>query len=227
LEPKIIISNNNLMELIWHGYSCFTMKTKHGTTVIDPYNPKTTGLKLPALKADLVLVSHNHEGHNNTDAVAGAPKIIDWPGEYEVKGIAISAIQIPYKCEGTEENPGKGLIFALEVDNLRICFMGDIGNELDAALIESIGDVDVLMLPIGGHNTLDAKGAHLLIEEIEPRVVIPMHYGDGSKNNLDGLEPFLKQAGCNTEPRDKYVVNSRSELSQDKMEVVLLNEQTA
>jgi L-ascorbate metabolism protein UlaG (beta-lactamase superfamily) len=216
------------MEIIWHGYSCFTLKTKHGTAVIDPYNSSSIGLKLPALKADVVLVSHDHDGHNFVSAVGGNPKIIDWPGEYEVKGIAICAVQIPYTGEGSDKNPGKGLFFTFEVDNLRICFMGDIGGEPDDALIESIGDVDVLLLPVGGHNTLDAKKAHLVIEEIEPRAVIPMHYAvKGMKVELDEVDAFLKLVGGSPAPREKFVINSRSELMEDKMECIVLSPQTA
>ena len=149
------------MDIIWHGYSCFTIKAKRGTVVIDPYDSATVGLKLPAMKADAVLISHDHEGHNNAKAVAGTPKVISWPGEYEIAGIAITAHPVPYSEEGSAKKPGKGLMFTLDADGLKLCFMGDMGGQPDDALIESIGDVDVLMIPVGGHHTMDAKQAHL------------------------------------------------------------------
>jgi L-ascorbate metabolism protein UlaG (beta-lactamase superfamily) len=215
------------MEIIWHGYACFTIKTKRGTIVIDPYDNAATGLKLPNLKADVVLVSHNFEGHNNVKAVAGDPKVIDWPGEYEIKGIAINAQQIPREAEGGETTK-KGLLFTMEDEGLRVCFMGDIGGVPDEALVESIGDIDVLLIPVGGNVTIDAKLAHLVIEELEPRAVIPMHYAvKGSKAGLDGVEPFLKLIGSTPEPRDKFVLGSRAELKEDALECVVLNPQTA
>lgn len=221
------------MKIIWHGYSCFSLKTKHGTAVIDPYSADI-GLKLPALKADVVLVSHDHPGHNNTKAVTGAEagselKILDWAGEYEIKGMAITAQMVPYSKEGSEKEPGKGLIFTIDIDNLKVCFVGDLGGELDDTLMESIGNVDILILPVGGHHTMDAKQAHLLIEEIEPRAVIPMHYSTpGLKEEVDGIEPFLKQAGASVvAAKNEFEIDSRSELDSEKTAFILLNPQTA
>jgi len=216
------------MDITWHGYSCFTVKTKQGTIVIDPYDSSVTGLKLPALKSDILLVSHNHSGHNFVEGVAGEPKVLDWPGEYEVKGIAIVANKVPYTKEGNEKEKGEGMFFTILVDGLRLCFLGDMG-EVDDALIEGIGDVDILMLPIGGHNTMNANQAHEVIEEIEPRAVIPMHYAiPGAKGELDELEPFLKLIGAATiEPKEKFTIGSRSDLKEDIMECIVLIPQTA
>jgi L-ascorbate metabolism protein UlaG (beta-lactamase superfamily) len=160
-------------------------------------------------------------------AVTGDPKVIDWPGEYEIKGIAVSAHQVPREAHGGETNK-KGVFFTIEDEGLRVCFMGDIGGVPDEALVESIGDVDILLLPVGGHYTIDAKLAHLVIEELEPRAVIPMHYAvKGSKGDLDGVEPFLKLIGNTPEPRDKFTIGSRAELKEDALECVVLNPQTA
>lgn len=216
------------MDIIWHGYSCFTIKTKRGTVVIDPYATAAVGLKLPAMKADAVLVSHDHEGHNNVKAVSGTPKVISWAGEYEIAGIAIMARAVPYTAEGDAKTPGKGLLFNIDAEGLKVCFMGDMGSQPDEALIESIGDVDVLMIPVGGHHTMDAKQAHLVVEELEPRAVIPMHYAvKGTKVELDGPEAFLKQFGGGSAPKDKFSIGGRSDLPEDKMECVVLNPQTA
>jgi L-ascorbate metabolism protein UlaG (beta-lactamase superfamily) len=214
------------MDITWHGYSCFTIKTRLGTIVIDPYDPAVTGLKAPQLKADILLVSHNHAGHNFVAGVAGGPKVIDWPGEYEVKGIALVANKVQYSKEGTEKKKGEGMFFTIVADGLRLCFLGDMGG-VDDALIESIGDVDLLFLPIGGHNTMDAKQAHEVIEEIEPRAVIPMHYAiNGAKGELDPLDPFLKLIGAAAmEPKEKFTVGSRADLKDDKMECVVLEPQ--
>jgi len=215
------------MDITWHGYSCFTIKTKQCTIVIDPYDTAVTGLKLPLLKADVVMVSNNHAGHNFTKAVTGEPQILDWPGEYEIKGAALIAKKVEYaKKEGNEKEKGEGMFFTIAVDGLRLCFLGDMGG-VDDALIEGIGDVDVLFLPVGGHNTMNAKEAHEVIEELEPRVVVPMHYAiKGAKGELDELEPFLKLIGVvSIEPKDKFTVNSRAELKEDKMDCEVLTPQ--
>lgn len=214
------------MDIIWHGHSCFTIKTKRGTVVFDPYDSDTAGLKVPPLKADIVLVSHNHPGHNNVKAVEGSPRVIDWPGEYEVKGIAVTASKVAY----SETEKGKhdyGLIFSVEADGLRLCYLGDMGEVPDTALVESIGDVDVLFLPIGGRTVMDPKQAHLVIEELEPRAVIPMHYRvEGGKAGASELEPFLKLVGAvNPVPMDKFSISARSELQEDKMACIILNQQ--
>jgi len=216
------------MDITWHGHSCFTIKTKRGTAVFDPYDAATVGLKLPPLKADLVLVSHNHEGHNNVKAVGGEPRVIDWPGEYEIKGIAVTASKVAYSEAEKGKKHGYGLIFTMEADGLKLCFLGDMGEAPDTALVESIGDIDILFLPIGGHTVMDPKQAHLVIEELEPRAVIPMHYKvTGSKSGASELEPFLKLVGASApEPREKFTIGGRSELKEDKMECILLSPQT-
>jgi len=207
------------MDITWHGYSCFTIKTKQCVIVTDPYDPAVTGLKLPELKADIVMISNNHPGHDFTKGVTGEPQIIDWPGEYDIKGVAVVA----KKVASAKDNQAQGMFFNIAVDGLRLCFLGDMRG-VDDALIEGIGDVDILFLPVGGHNTMNAKQAHEVIEELEPRLVIPMHYAiNGVKDQLDELEPFLKLIGMvSKSAKEKFTVNSRAELKEDKMDCVVL-----
>ncbi len=216
------------MDITWHGYSCFTLKTKNCTVVLDPYSD-AVGLKLPALKADIVLISKQEEEHNNVAAIKEPGQVIDWPGEYEVKGVAITAHTLPQTKEKKSTKGGASLYFLLEIDGINICFLGDLQGELSDELIEGIGDVDLLMLPIGGNGTMDAKQAHNVIEEIEPRAILPMHYAvPGVKATLDGVEVFLKQGGVTgIEAKEKFTINSRSELSEDKLNYILLTPQTA
>lgn len=210
------------MDILWHGYSCFTLKTRHGTVVIDPYHSET-GLTLPSLTADAVLVSHHHPEHDNIQAVHGNPRILDWPGEYEVKGMAITAQALPYQ----NGKLGEGVLFLIDVDNIKICFLSDMSGKIGNDLIESIGDIDILMIPVGGQHTLSANQAHEIIEELEPRAVIPMHYSfEGMQGELDGIESFLKIIGASTqEGKEKYTVNERNDLHEEKMEVILLKPQ--
>jgi L-ascorbate metabolism protein UlaG (beta-lactamase superfamily) len=212
------------MELTWHGYSCFSIKTKNANIIIDPYS-EGLGIKLPSLKGDAVLISKNEKQHNNPGAVGGEPRIIDWPGEYEVKGAAITAIdlctveggpEIKAKECKTENKPG--LIFTIEADELRVCFIGDMGKEVSDELIDNIGDVDILLIPVGGEGTLDAKQAQLVIEKIEPRAVVPMHYKiSGIKEALDDVEPFLKAVGAaDAAAEEKLVIKAKTDFPEDK-----------
>lgn len=218
------------MEITWYGYSCFGIKTKNATIITDPYG-EGLGIKLPSLKGDAVLISKNEIQHNNPKAVEGEPRVIDWPGEYEVKGAAIMAIDL-CTAEGgpdviarecvTKNKPG--LIFTIDADNIRICFIGDMGKEVSDELIDNIGDVDILMIPVGGGDTLDAQKAQNVIEKIEPRAVIPMHYKiPGLKEELEEVDPFLKAVGAADEKaQEKLVIKSKADFPEDKMVFAVL-----
>jgi len=206
------------MDITWHGYSCFTIKTKGATVVVDPYK-KDFGLNPPDQKADLLVNSGNFKDFFSNENVKGEPEVIDWPGEYEIKGVAFTVL----KPEGED-----GVVFTLvDENNLKLCFIERIGKALSEELIESIGDVDVLLVAVGGNKTTDAKLAHKIVEEIEPRCVIPMNYAvEGATEKLDPADEFLKLVGATgKEPTDKYVLNSRSGLKEDATEYVVLKPQ--
>ena len=213
------------MEIIWHGHSCFTIKGKNATVVTDPYGE--IGLKLPKLKADFVTVSHDHESHNNTAAIEGEPQIFDWPGEYEKSGVlftGISAFHAPESAGEEGIKRGRNTIFHLEVDDIKLCHLGDLGHKLTDAMIEMIGDVDILLIPVGGGTALDAKKAHEVVEQIDPRVVIPMHYKiDGLKReDLAPLDVFMKEVGSHSEAQESFKLKSRAELPEETTVFTLL-----
>lgn len=213
------------MEIIWHGHSCFTIKGKSATLVTDPYGK--IGLKLPKLKADIVTVSHDHESHNNVAAVEGNPQIFDWPGEYEKSGVlltGVSSFHYP-ESEGEEgAKRGRNNIFHFEMDDIKFCHLGDLGHKLTDAMIEMIGDVDVLMIPVGGGTTIDHKKAHEVVEQIDPRIVIPMHYKiDGlERDDLAGVDVFMKEVGSHVEAQESFKAKSRAELPEETTEFVIL-----
>lgn len=184
---------------------------------MNPYK-NDLGLKLPELKGNIVIATGAVEGHNNLEAVSGEPHVVDWPGEYEIGGIAITALKEP---------DSKGNIFTLIGDNLKVCMIENVGKELNDEFIDKIGDVDILLLAVGGNNVMKAETAHKVIEEIEPRAVIPMHYAvKGAKAELDELEPFWKLVGVtDTQPQETFILQDRSNLQEDKTEYVLLNPQ--
>ncbi len=216
------------MQIVWHGQSCFqitTQKEKNHLVniVIDPFDEKT-GLRFPKLAADIVLVSHSHYDHNNIKAVSGNPFVIDGPGEYDVKGVFVQGID-SYHDFSLGKERGSNTIYIIETDDMRICHLGDLGQkELISEQVEEIGDIDILMLPIGGLYTISAKEAVEIMSQIEPRITIPMHYAIPKlKVKLDGLDKFLKIIGIKTiEPQNKLTIKKK-DISEGEAKIIVLS----
>jgi len=203
------------MHIIWHGQSCFQIQTslskgEQTTLAIDPFN-EATGLKVPSFQADVLLITHDHHDHNNKKAIKGTPFLIEGPGEYEVKEIAIQGIP-SFHDEEEGKKRGPNTIYLIEVEEMRLCHLGDFGQkELTEDQLEQIGDIDVLMVPVGGEFTIDAKGATHVISQIEPKIVIPMHYSVPKlKIKLDEVEKFLKEIGKKSVvPQPKLLIKKK------------------
>lgn len=221
------------MHILWKGQSCFQIivSQKAGEQVkivIDPYSEEI-GLKLPKLEADILLATHGHYDHNNfkeVDPSAGsgqAPFLIEGPGEYERKDIFVQGIP-SFHDEKEGKERGQNTIYTIEAEEMRLCHLGDFGQkELTSEQVEQIGEIDILMVPIGGVYTLDAKGASKIISQIEPRIAIPMHYYlPKLKVKIDGLEPFLKEMGHKSAtPEPKLLVKKKDLITEETKIVVL------
>ncbi len=189
------------MDIYWGGQALFKIKGKNASVIIDPFDENFTGLKLPKdLTADVVLASHSHEDHNNTKAVTspngGKPMVFNTLGEYEVAGIVVTAISSFHdNSQGSER--GRNIIFHLMIDGLNVAHLGDLGeSQLTEEQISQIGEVDILLIPVGGIFTIDSKVAIAIVAQLEPKIIIPMHYKiEGLKFELDGVEKFLKEMG--------------------------------
>ncbi|MBU2544987.1 MBL fold metallo-hydrolase [Patescibacteria group bacterium] len=185
------------MIINWKGQSCFQILTtpnKNGqiSIVIDPFD-KDTGLKIPKLQADILLVTHDHEDHNNIKAVSGEYLLIDSPGEYDVKSTFVQGIPA-FHDDSQGKERGGNTIYTIETEDMRICHLGDLGQkELSSEQLDKIGNIDILMIPIGGTYTIDANEAVKIMAQIEPRIIIPMHYHlPGLKHKIDGIDNFFK-----------------------------------
>lgn len=180
------------MKLKWLAHASFLITADNGTRIItDPY---TTGEGFQHGEinesADIVTVSHEHGDHNNTAAIKGDPRIVR--DTAEVKGISIKAIATAHDEKGGSER-GKNNIYCFEVDGIRVCHMGDLGHILTDNQVVEVGKVHVLLIPVGGHFTIDAKTADMVAEQVRARVIIPMHYKTGKmKLPISGVEEFLK-----------------------------------
>lgn len=188
------------MKITWAGQACFQIsvansKESQANIVIDPFEEKI-GLKIPNFEADVLLVSHQHYDHNNVKGVKGSPFIIDGPGEYEIKGIFIQGIPSFHDDVGGKER-GNNTIYVIEMEQMRICHMGDFGQkQLTDEQLDKIGHVDILMIPVGGTYTISSAEAQKVIGQIEPRIVVPMHYQLPKLSiELDNVEKFLKAMG--------------------------------
>lgn len=219
------------MVITWKGQSCFEiianpLKNGQVKLVIDPYTEEI-GLKLPKLEADIVLSTHNHYDHNNIKGVGKVGTnesfVIQGPGEYEVKNIYIRGISSWHDNEQGKER-GENAIYTLEAEDLKICHLGDLGQaELTPEQLENIGEVDVLMIPVGGVYTIEAKEAIKVMAQIEPRITIPMHYSlPKVKVKLDEVDKFLKAVGLKTmEPLLKLNIKKK-DLSQEEAKILIL-----
>ncbi len=213
------------MIITWLGQSCFKIQDKTGTDNVviatDPFS-KDYGLKVPNFEAEIVTVSHlQHDDHNNVKALRGDPFVVNGPGEYDIKGVAINGITSYHDNKQGEER-GVNTIYRIEMDDITITHLGDLGHELSAEQIEAVGGTDILLVPVGGTYTLDAKKAAKVVSQIEPRIVIPMHYKiDGLKMDIDGVDKFVKEIGIKPTEEDKLKI-SKKDLPQEDMEVVIL-----
>lgn len=211
------------MEITYIGHSCFKIKGKDLTLVIDPYKMEEVGYKLPKLEADVLLISHEHADHNNKEGVTGYRLLIDAPGEYETKGVFIYGLETFHdKKNGAER--GKNVMYLIEIDGFNILHTGDLGHELSKETLEKIPSVDVLLVNVGGFVAQDAEGASTLISELEPSFVVPMHYNENEKTSkLDKVEKFLKEMGADGKAKteEKLKISNRSDIPEETTVVVL------
>jgi len=213
------------MIITWQGQACFKLQDKTGpegvTVVTDPFD-KSIGLKVPNFEADIITVSHQHHDHNNVAALRGTPFVIDCAGEYDRKGVLIEGVDSFHDDKGGAER-GANVIYRIEIDDISVTHLGDLGHALDNDQIEKLAGTDILLIPVGGKYTIDAKRAVEVISQIEPRIVIPMHYKvKGLALELDGVEKFIKEIGLTPTYEEKLKI-SKKDLPQEDMELVILS----
>lgn len=214
------------MLISWLGHSSFKLQGKGAsdtvTVITDPFSPEKTGLKLSRLEADILTISHDHDDHNNIEAVKGDPRIIKGAGEYEIKGVFVEGV-FSYHDDVKGKERGNNIIYRFEIEDISVTHLGDLGTELDNKQLERLEGTDILIVPVGGTYTINAETAVKVINQIEPRIVIPMHYDvPGLKYKLDPVERFVKAIGIKPRQEEKLKI-LKKELPQDSMEVVVLS----
>ncbi len=209
------------MEIFWMGQSCFKIKGKNTTLITDPFDPEMLGIKFPKTEAEIIIVSHQHRDHNFVDGITGSRFTVSSPGEYEIGGVGIIGVGTDHDSKNGEER-GKNTIYQINVDGLTLCHLGDLGHKLNEDQREAMNGVDILMIPVGGVYTIDAEAAVEVVAQLEPRIILPMHYRiEGLKVELDGVEKFLKAMGVeNVAPIPKLVI-TKDKLPEEPQVVVL------
>ena len=199
------------MEITYLGHSCFKIRGKQATIITDPYGPET-GYTLGKVTGSIVTISHDHKDHSYAAGVSGEPRIINRPGEYEVGGALIIGLPTYHDNEKGAKR-GKNTIFAMEIDELSLCHLGDLGHPLTDTMLEEVGRVDVLMVPVGGIYTIGAQSAAALVRQMDPRIVLPMHYRTpaSSYQDLEAIQTFLHEMGIHeAAPQAKLNVNKNN-----------------
>jgi len=183
------------MDISWLGHSCFRLKGSRATIITDPYSAGL-GYSLGKPTARIVTVSHEHPGHCYVEGVGGQPRVVSRPGEYEISDVLIIGIATFHDGEGGRKR-GKNIVYLMEIDEISVCHLGDLGHVLNNEQIEDIGNVDVLLLPVGGVSTINAPMAAEVVRQLEPKAVIPMHYKTPALNReLEPVDRFLKEIGA-------------------------------
>ena len=205
------------MEITWYGLSCFRItERKLATVITDPYNGKV-GLPPLKIKGDVVTVSHNAKGHNYAEAVIGHQHVLDGPGEYEIGGVFITSVATP-----KDEDAAPNILFMLDFNGLTVAHLGDMTKVPSQTQIEALEQVNILLVPVGGGNSLNAAQASELVSMLEPNIVIPMHYHlPGQKIELENVDRFLKEMGV-SEPVEETSLKIAISNLPEETETILL-----
>lgn len=189
------------MEITHLGHACFRLRAKNTALVIDPFSSKMTGLRMSKVTADAVLCTHGHLDHHDLERVEGYRVVIDAPGEYEVGGAQILGIAAFHIT-----------LYQIKLEGLTLAHLGDLGQTLTDKMVEELDGVDILMIPTGGVNTIGPAEAAQVVAQLEPKIVIPMHYP---------VDLFLKEMGKEgVKPQPKLVI-TKDKLPEE-MEVIVL-----
>ena len=207
------------MEITWLGHSCFRLRSEELVVITDPF-PASVGLQPDSRPAAAVTVSNTHPHHSNWPGVAGEPKVYQTPGEYEYAGIAVRGVMTPLSAGQAREN--RNVAFCIEIEGVNICHLGDITEPLTTREIDTLSPVDVLLAPVGGGCTLEVDQVHQILQDLDAKVVIPMHYNiPNLAVELGNLDAFLRlTGGSDVQPQPRLVLTAAN-LSPNTRVVVL------
>ena len=193
------------MDLVWLGHSSFRLHSEGMVVVTDPF-PDSLGLRMDSRLAAVVTVSNTHPNHSAADTVAGGPRVFSAPGEYEYNGVMVRGVMTPL-VEGAPYKH-RNVAYTIELDGVSVCHLGDLSRPMTTRQLDDLKPVDVVLMPAGGHCTVSMDHALQVVQDLDPRIVVPMHFGHGQEGvPLDGVEPFLRRLSVDeAQPQPRLVV---------------------
>jgi L-ascorbate metabolism protein UlaG (beta-lactamase superfamily) len=209
------------LDVTWLGHGCFRLRGRSAAVVTDPY-PPAIGLKLSRMDAEVVTVSHEHDNHNYTSVVRDGAYEIRGPGEYEIAGVSVVGVPTYHDTERGAKH-GRNTVYLIEIDDVRVVHLGDLGHKLDDAEAEAVASPDVLLVGVGGRSTMNGAQAAEVVRQLEPRYVVPMHYAiPGLKLELDPIDRFLKEMGVTASEAQPKLAVQKSSVSEYETKLVVL-----
>ncbi len=208
------------MEITWYGQSCFRL-TERGTAsvVTDPYDHKVVGYSALKLKSDIVTISHDAPGHNFISGVKGYKHLLEGPGEYEIGGVFITGVRTNGR---KKEDQPRNTLYVFDYDGITIAHLGDLREIPSRSQVDALGEVNVVLVPIGGGEGLSAAKAAEVVGVLEPNIIIPMYYATPDcKLELDPLEKFLKEMGLGAVDSEASIKITKGSLPEDVRVIVL------
>ena len=208
------------MEITWYGHSCFRLTERGSASVVtDPFDNEVVGYSALKLKSDIVTISHDAPGHNFIDGVKGYKYLLDGPGEYEIGGVFITGVQTNGKKQ--DEQP-RNTLYVFDYDGITIAHLGDLREVPSRSQVDALGEVNIVLVPVGAGGGLSAAKAAEVVGILEPKLIIPMHYAtpDG-KLSLDPLEKFIKEMGLGTVEAESSLKITKGSLPEETRVVVL------
>ena len=212
------------MEITWYGHSCFRLTEKNFITVVtDPFDNKVVGYDVLKQKAEIVTISHDAPGHNNSGAVKGTTHVLTGPGEFEIGGVFITAVQTDSAGRSAKaKDTTRNTIYVFDYDGITVAHLGDLQKIPTQNEIELLGTVNVALVPVGGGSSLNAAKAAEVVSMLEPNLVVPMHYSTpDSKIKLDEINKFIKEMGLSKQDAQPLLKVSRSSLPDETHVIVL------
>ena len=210
------------MDITWLGHSCFRLHDADMIVVTDPY-PTSIGLRVDNRPASIVTVSNPHPNHGHVGDIEGHPKIFRDPGEYEYNGVTARGVMTPLS-EG-QSVAERNVAFTIEIGGVNVCHLGDVATPLTTRMIDELKPVDVVLVPTGGHCTLNMDQVYQTLQDLDAKIAIPMHYKtDGVNVEIDPIDPFILRMGLDdVQPQPRLVVNAAT-LGTDMRTVVMTSQ---
>jgi len=203
------------MDITWLGHACFRLRGRDVTILTDPYEGDDWGYPPLSALANVVTVSNSHPHHAGLSGIEGQPRVLRGPGEYDIGGALIWGVRTEPGPDSNCSRLLKNTACVIQLEDLTVCHLGDLAHApLSAEELTRIKDSDVLLVPVGGYCTINATQAAGIVSQVEPRIIVPMHYATDETTGhvqLDDVARFCRELGASeVAPRNRLNVTASS-----------------